>query len=241
LVVTREGMPLGYEVFDGNRTDVTTVEHVVATMEKRFGVANRIWVMDRGMTSEKNIAWLRSEKRRDLIGTPKSEIKKWKTEIIDASDWKTVREGIEAKICCGPDGEETFVLCRSDPRRVKEHAMHDRFRLRIEQSLERLAKRLKSQKKRAERAVVERQIGRLFQRNSRASARYDVQLVEDITVSSRLRVTWTARPEWDEWAHYSEGCYVLRTNVNDWSPEELWKTYTQLNEADWSFAPNWQV
>src|SRR5437899_1750380 len=60
LVVTRDGVPLGYEVFAGNRTDVTTVEEIVTTMERRYGQARRVWVMDRGMTSAENIAWLQS-------------------------------------------------------------------------------------------------------------------------------------------------------------------------------------
>ena len=76
LVVTREGMPLGYEVFAGNRTDVTTVEEIVETMEARYGLANRIWVMDRGMISEENVALLQETERRYLIGTPKSVLRK---------------------------------------------------------------------------------------------------------------------------------------------------------------------
>ena len=90
LVVTREGMPLGYEVFAGNRSDVTTVEEIVTAMEARFGVANRIWVMDRGMTSSENVAWLQQTGRRYLIGTPKSELRKWSREIAEAQDWTTV-------------------------------------------------------------------------------------------------------------------------------------------------------
>src|SRR5262249_60122776 len=74
LVVTREGIPLGYEVFDGNRVDVTTVEEIVGMMESRFGAADRVWVMDRGMMSAANIAWLQRTKRRYLIGAPPSEL-----------------------------------------------------------------------------------------------------------------------------------------------------------------------
>ena len=70
LVVTREGMPLGYEIFPGNRVDVTTVEEIVSSMETRFGKANRVWVMDRGMVSAENIAWLNLTGRRYVIGTP---------------------------------------------------------------------------------------------------------------------------------------------------------------------------
>ncbi len=63
MVVTREGMPLGYEVFAGNRTDVTTVEEIVEAMEKRYGIAQRVWVMDRGMSSVDNVAWLQETGR----------------------------------------------------------------------------------------------------------------------------------------------------------------------------------
>ena len=77
LVVTREGFPIGYEVFEGNRVDVTTVEKIVETMEKRYGKANRIWAMDRGMVSADNIEWLQQGERKYVIGTPKSELRKW--------------------------------------------------------------------------------------------------------------------------------------------------------------------
>lgn len=87
LVVSRDGMPIGYEVFRGNRTDVTTVEDIVEAMEARYGLAHRIWVMDRGMTSEDNLAWLRETGRRYLVGTPKSELKKWAGPLADARDW----------------------------------------------------------------------------------------------------------------------------------------------------------
>jgi hypothetical protein len=76
LIVTREGYPLGYEVFDGNRVDVTTVEEIVETIEELYGKAGRVWVMDRGMTSEDNLEWLRAGGRRYLVGTPRSEMKK---------------------------------------------------------------------------------------------------------------------------------------------------------------------
>src|SRR5256712_5616624 len=143
LVVTREGMPLGYEVFAGNRTDVTTVEEIVEAMEARYGLAQRIWVMDRGMTSEDNLDWLRQTGRRYLVGTPKSELKKWAGAIAEARDWQTVREGIEAKQCVGPDGIETFLLIRSVERREKERAVHERFARRIENGLTRLGERLR--------------------------------------------------------------------------------------------------
>jgi transposase len=235
LVVTREGIPLGYEIFDGNRVDVTTVEEIVGTMEARYGIAQRIWVMDRGMTSAANLAWLQQTERRYLIGTSKSDLKKFAAQIADARDWRTVREGLEVKLCPGPDGAETFVLCRSAERREKEKAMHARFAIRIEEGLASLERRIAHSQKPMERGPIERQIGRLLGRNSRAAGRYAVSLVDDTEAASKLRLKWSARAEWDDWSRHSEGCYVLRTNVTDWTPETLWQTYVQLSDAEAAF------
>ena len=235
LVVTREGMPLGYEVFPGNRVDVTTVEEIVEAMEARYGIANRVWVMDRGMSSAENVAWLQETKRHYLIGAPKGELKKWSREIAEAKDWRTVRGGVEAKLCMGPDGRETFLLVRSADRREKERAMHARFARRIEERLESLGRRLEHSRKRLDREAIGRQIGRFLEKNSRAAGRYAIRVEDDATRPSGLRLTWSAKPEWDDWAQHSEGAYVLRTNVHDWSEEELWRTYLQLTEAEAAF------
>jgi len=235
LVVTREGMPLGYEVFPGNRVDVTTVEEIVETMEARYGLARRIWVMDRGMVSAENLAWLQETGRRYLIGTAKSDLKKWSRQIADATGWQQVREGVEAKLCPGPDGTELFLLCRSVERREKEKGIHQRFIARLEAGLERLARRLAHARRPLDRGLVERQIGRMLERHSRAAGRYQIRLLEDPTAASRLKLSWSAQAEWDEWARYSEGCYILRTNVTDWAPEDLWRTYIQLTEAEAAF------
>ena len=235
MVVTREGMPLSYEVFDGNRVDVTTVEEIVGTMEKRFGIAQRVWVMDRGMTSASNIAWLQKTGRRYLVGTPKSDLKKFAAQIIDTRDWQAVREGVEAKLCAGPDGKETFVLVRSAERREKEKAMHLRFAQRIEEGLRKLERRIAHSRKPLDRGRIERQIGRLLGSNSRSAGRFVARLLHDPSTGARLRLDWSTREEWDDWSRHSEGCYVLRSNVNDWTPEALWQTYVQLTEAEDAF------
>jgi transposase len=234
LVVTREGIPLGYEVFAGNRVDVTTVEEMVETMEARYGLAGRIWVMDRGMTSAENVAWLQRTGRRYLIGSPRSELRRWSRELAAAHDWQTVRPGVEAKVCAGPEGDEVFLLCRSVERREKERAMHTRFAARIEEGLARLAGRLAVARRPLARGPLERQIGRLLERNSRAAGRYHIELVAADRPAG-WGLVWTVQPEWEDWARHSEGCYVLRTNILDWSPEALWHTYIQLTEAEAAF------
>ena len=235
LVVTREGLPLGYEVFAGNRADVTTVEEIVTTMERRYGRARRVWVMDRGMTSAENIAWLQSSGRQYPIGTAKGDLKTFARELADRRDWRQVREGVEVKVSAGPEGDETFLLVRSTERQMKEQAMHARFCERIEVALARLKGRVARAKKAIDRGATERQIGRLLGRNSRAAARYQIRLIEDPATPAGLRLEWSARPEWDDWSRTSEGCYVLRTNLRDWSSEDLWRTYIQLSEAEAAF------
>jgi len=235
LVVTRDGMPLGYEVFPGNRVDVTTVEEIVEAMEARYGIASRVWVMDRGMSSAENIAWLQQTQRRYLIGSPKGELRRWSRALAEEKDWHQVRQGVEAKLCSGPDGSETFLLCRSADRRKKEKAMHERFARRIEDGLAKLGGRIERSRQRLDREEIGRQIGRILERNSRAAGRYAIDVEPDDTTPAGLRLVWKARPEWDDWAQHSEGAYVLRTNVHEWSQEELWRTYVQLTEAEAAF------
>jgi len=98
LVVSRCGMPLGYEVFAGNRHDSTTVEHIVKTIESRYGQADRIWAMDRGMVSEDNVHFLRQSSRRYILGTSKSLLKKYEQDMVAATDWQRIRDGLEVTL-----------------------------------------------------------------------------------------------------------------------------------------------
>jgi transposase len=235
LVVTREGMPLGYEIFAGNTTDVTTMQEIVSGMEQRFGKAHRVWVMDRGMVSAENVAWLNATGRHYVIGTARSELKRWSKQIAEKDDWRRIREDVEVKICRGPEGTETFLLCRSASRIEKERAMHERFSQRIEEGLQTLARRIDKSTRALERGALERQIGRLLERNSRAGARYAISITDDESSASGVRLKWTVQPQWDEWAALSEGTYILRSNIGEWTDEELWKTYIQLSEAEAAF------
>jgi transposase len=235
LVVTREGIPLGYELFSGNTADVTTVQQIVESMEERFGKVNRVWVMDRGMVSAENIAWLNTTGRRYVIGTARAELRRWSKQLAEKTSWRQIREDVEVKICRGPEGSETFLLCRSASRMEKEKAMHERFSKRIEEGLQSLAQRIEQSKTFLDRGTLERQIGRLLERNSRAAARYSIVISEDPTVAAKVKLQWSRRAEWDHWAKLSEGTYILRSNIHDWTDEELWKTYVQLSEAEAAF------
>lgn len=230
LVVSKCGMPLGYEVFAGNRVDVTTLQEIVQTMERRYGRADRIWVGDRGMVSANNIAFLQQSGRRYIVGTPKSMLKQFERELL-AEDWRTIRDGLEVKLCPSPDGVETFVLCRSRDRREKEKAMHDRFEQRIEEGLRRIA--TSCRKQRLEPVVVAQRLGRLLGQNSRAAGLFHTEI--RAAADGRATLAWKKIDVWRDWAALSEGCYLLRTNIIGWSDEDLWQAYIQLTEAEAAF------
>jgi len=137
LVVTPEGIPIGYEVFDGNRHDSTTVEEIVKAIEARHAKAGRVWVMDRGMVSEANLKFLRERGNSYVVGTPKAMLRQFERHLTD-KNWTEVCAGVEVKLVPGPDGEETFVLARSADRREKEKAIHDRFFTRMAAGLTKL-------------------------------------------------------------------------------------------------------
>jgi transposase len=258
LVVSREGLPLGYEVFAGNRADVTTVEEIVRKIEGQYGVADRIWVMDRGMVSEANLEFLREQQRRYIVGTPKSQLRRFEAEIV-GQNWREVHPGLEVQVCPAPEGSETFILCRSRDRKEKERAMHERAATRLETGLQELAQSCaKGTVGTRTVAQVERRVGRLLEKATRAARLFQIEVRAVETPdepsggepsgsepsgsepsgsepSGSVVVTWKRHEGWNDWAALSEGCYLLRTNVKGWSGEELWKAYIQLTEAEAAF------
>jgi len=234
LVVTSGGFPVGYEVFAGNRADVTTLEEIVEAMEAKYGRARRVWVLDRGLVSEEKLAFLRGRGAAYLVGTPKAMLKQFERALVE-QEWVEVREGIEVKRVESADGQETFVLCRSEDRGQKERGIRERFRQRIEEGLEKIAEALVGAKKKRDSGAVERRIGRLLQKNWRAAGGYDIKVEEDKSRPSELRLTWSREQAWEAWAELSEGCYLLRTNVTGKAPEDLWRMYMQLVEVEEAF------
>ena len=231
LVVSRCGMPLGYELFAGNTADVTTVETIVTTMEARYGRSQRIWVMDRGMISEANIEFLKAGERRYIVGTPKPMLRQFEAQLLD-SGWHEIQAGVEVKLCPAPDGtQETFILCRSRDRTEKDLAIVRRFEQRIEERLTAMAARCERQRRDPQ--TVEREVGRLLGQNTRAARLFEVTVTA--AADGRARLTWQRHADRRDWATLSAGCYLLRSNVTEWSDEELWRAYIQLTEAEAAF------
>lgn len=235
LVTTREGLPVAFEIFDGNRPDVTTTQEMVEIMEIKYGQAHRVWVMDRGMVSEANLEYLRSRGARYLVGTPKSMLKKFEQQLLE-QNWEKVQPGVEVKLCRSPGGtNETFILCRSARRQEKENAILKRFVNNLETRLGKLAQQAQAGKAR-DRQKVERQIGRLLERNRRAASLFSIEVTETGKGKEfRLSIKTTKNEDRYQRALQTGGSYILRTNWDETDPKTLWNTYIQLTEVEDSF------
>ena len=128
LVVTPEGFPLSYEVFAGNRAEVTTLEEVLEAVERKHGRARRVWVFDRGIVSEENLQSLRRAGASYLVGTPRAQLKAYERRLLEG-DWQRVSGEVEVQLIA--QDKETYVLARSQARAQKESAM----RLRVVRGL----------------------------------------------------------------------------------------------------------
>jgi transposase len=230
LVVNPEGFPLSYEVFDGNRADVTTLEAMVRLVERKYGRARRAWVFDRGIVSEENLALLRRRGGQYLVGTPRSKLREFERELL-GEGWLQARADVEVKLVPAPGGEETYILCRSTARREKEQAMRSRFSARMERALTALHKRVAAGQLR-DRGKIERQLGAIQARHPQVADLYELRVIEQ---DGKLAVQWHARPERRTWQQVREGAYLLRTNLASSDPEQLWTSYIQLTEAEAAF------
>jgi transposase len=235
LVVTPEGLPLAYEVFKGNRTDVTTVPEIVKAMEEKYGQAERIWVLDRGMVSEANLAFLRERKASYLVGTPKAQLRQFEAALLEDKDWQQVREDVEVKLLAHPDGagREQFVLCRSQARREKEKAMLARQEERLFGKLLELDTSLRH-KTNADLAAVGRRLGRWLGRYPAADKLFEVEILTNDT-GAACGLSIACRLERSQWTRQAQGAYLLRTNCLEKDPARLWQWYLQLTQAEAAF------
>ena len=237
LIVNNEGFPFSYETFDGNRTDVSTMETILRMVERKYGKARRIWVFDRGIVSEENLAAIRkrvcdalARGGQYLTGTPRSQMKQFEAELLK-EDWTRVRPEVEVKKVAIPRGEETYILCRTSGRKEKEKAIRNRFSNSMETALKGLEKtivtgRLKDRNK------MERRLGKIQARHPQVNDLYDLALRD---TAEGVRLLWQIKEDRKSWRESREGAYLLRTNLKAETAEELWSKYMQLTEAEASF------
>ena len=230
LIVNREGFPFSYETFNGNRADVSTMETILRMVERKYGKARRIWVLDRGIVSEENLAAIGKRGGQYLVGTPRSQMKQFEEELLK-DDWTRVKPDVEVKKIPIPQGEETYILCRTTGRKEKEKAIRHRFSAHMEDALWRLSKTIESGRLK-DRNKMERRLGRIQASHSQVNDLYEVALQD---TPNGIRLHWAIKEERRIWRDLREGAYMLRTNLQAGSVEELWSEYMQLTEAEAAF------
>jgi transposase len=233
LVVTKEGLPVGYEVFDGNRHDVTTLAEIVALMETKYGKAGRVWVFDRGIASEENIEMLRRAGISYIVGTPKGMLKRFEQALCD-KDWKHIEPDVDVKIIHSPgEHAEAFVMCKSQGRAEKERAMVERQRKKLDTEFIKIQTAVRAGRLTNAADVGER-IGRWRGKYTRAGKLFESKLTQDRrgTVTD---FTFSYNQERRAWNEKSYGAYMLRTNLTEDSPDLLWQRYMQLTQAENAF------
>jgi transposase len=230
LIVNNEGFPFSYETFDGNRSDVSTMETILRMVERKYGKARRIWVFDRGIVSEENLAAIRKRGGQYLTGTPRSQMKRFEEELLK-EDWTRVRPEVEVKKVAISQGEETYILCRTAGRKEKEKAIRSRFCKRMESALQGLQKAIATGQLK-DRNKMERRLGKIQARHPQVNDLYDLDLRD---TADGVRLSWQMKEDRKNWRKAREGAYLLRTNLTAETAEGLWSKYMQLTEAEASF------
>jgi transposase len=228
LVVTPEGFPLAYEVLAGNTADKTTLRDFLAKIEKLYGKAQRVWVMDRGIPTEEVLAEMRASDPPVyyLVGTPKGRLSRYEKELLE-QPWQAVREGVQVKLL-SQDGE-LYVLAESKDRVNKERAMRQR-------QLKGLVKRLK------ELAQMELTRDQLLLKLGAAKNQYPaawrlvtIQVPEKEAAMRPPIFTFALRRDKLRQVRRREGRYLLRSNLSAQAPEKLWQFYIQLTQVEAAF------
>jgi len=234
LVVTTDGLPLAYEVFPGNTVDKTTLQPFLAKIEKLYGKARRVWVMDRGVPTEASLEQMRNEGVAYLVGTPRSLLSKLEKDLVDRP-WEEVHEGVQVKLL-GQD-DELYVLARSADRRKKEEAIRRRKLKRLLHGLNRLKRRAISRDSLLKKvAVLQQEAGRAASFVKIREPKVDEPVNRETFVCTFDRIAWNKALERD-------GCYILRGYL-PWKdvPEDsdrqaplLWAWYMLLVHVEEAF------
>jgi transposase len=224
LIVTPEGFPLSYEVMSGNTADSTTLGGFLDRINHRYGQANRIWVMDRGIPTEDSLAKMRSIGASYLVGTPKGRLNKLEQTFL-AQPWAKVREGVQVKRLA--TDEDVYVLAQSDARIGKERGMRCK---RLRRYIERL-KAIQGQSLTRDQLLMK--LGAAKHDAGRSASLVKVSIPKEASTTASLEFALD-RAKLRQ-VRRREGRYLLRTNLTASEPTQLWTFYIQLTEVEQAF------
>jgi Transposase DDE domain len=228
LIVTPEGLPLAYEVMPGNTADNTTLADFLARIEVQYGKANRTWVMDRGIPTEDVLAEMRQGDPpvHYLVGTPKGRLSRMEKALLD-KPWHDARPGVQVKLLA-QDGE-LYIFAESRDRVAKERAMRRR---RLKKLWRRLGA-LREQKLGRDQLLLK--LGSAKKEAGHVYALVDIRLPGNDQPVSPATFGYTLHKDKLRATRRREGRYLLRTNLGDADPAQLWRYYIQLTEIEQAF------
>lgn len=230
LIGTPEGYPLAYEVLAGNTSDKTTLKQFLEKIEKLYGKANRVWVMDRGIPTEEVILQMQQAdpQVRYLVGTPKGRLTRLETELVKLP-WQQARPSVRVKLL--PKDKELYVFVESQDRLKKERAMRRR---KLRALIKRL-RELQNLKKPLTRDELLVAVGQAKEQAGRAFKLLEIQWPQEGQPVNAT--TFTFRLALDRYRlwYRREGRYLLRTNLTETDPKVLWEYYLQLVAIEGAF------
>jgi len=223
LIVTPDGFPLAYEVLPGNTADSTTLREFLHKIETQYGKAQRIWVMDRGIPTDAVLAEMRQADPPVcyLVGTPKGRLSQLEKALLD-KPWQAVREGVDVKLLA--QDQETYVFAQSRARIHKERAMRRRKLKWLWSRLKQIANMKLTRKE------FLMKLGA-----ARSKARAAWRLIDIDIAPSGTGFSFKLNREKLRRVRRREGRYLLRTNLGDRDPADLWRFYIQLTEVEAAF------
>jgi len=229
LVLDGSGFPRKSQIFAGNASEPKTLEEMLTGLGGRKGSTV---IMDAGIASEENVTWLREQGYRYLVVSRKRDRKFDPAQAILVKD--IPGQEVKAQRIVNTETGEIELYCHSQLREKKEQAMQDSFVKHFEDALQGIAKGLskKGCTKRYDK-IIER-VGRLKEKHARAAQHYEITVTPDLETNKTLAITWERKEKLHTQATHP-GVYCLRTNIDDWDEQTLWKTYTMLTDLEGVF------
>jgi transposase len=235
LVLDGEGFPLTSQVFPGNASEPATLQTMIADLRKKHSPNEKpIVIMDAGIASQANIDWLTEHGHHYLVVSREQR----KRDPREQADAVLVRENSHNKVTVvsetDADTQETRLYCHSEQKAKKEQAIRNRFHIRLEEALNNLHTGLGKKGTTKNYEKILQKIGRLREKNSRVAADYQIDVLPDDKKNNAIAIQWQRQPA-SQKKDQNSGVYCLRTNISDWSEEQLWNMYIMLTEIEATF------
>jgi transposase len=235
LVLDGNGFPLGSQVFPGNASEPATLSLMLVGLQGKNPLTVKpVVIMDAGIASAENIAWLIERGYQYLVVSRERTLKDPRDQETAVIVRQTQHNSVAVYREIDAETGETRLYCHSELKAKKEQGIRNRFHVRLEASLDKLQAGLGKKGTTKNYAKILERIGRLREQHSRVASDYEIVVLADDEKNNATAIEWKCKPQSDQ-KDQDCGVYCLRTNIKDWSEQQLWTTYTMLTEIEATF------